>query len=108
MSETCFKVLSAGPMVSFQDEGRIGFSRYGVPQSGAMDMLAFKAAKTVLSTIIDTSHIDISAIEISLGGLELICEKGEITLALSGGEFALKLNGVSLPSWSVLKCKEEI
>ena len=38
------RILSAGPGVTLQDEGRRGFLRYGVTPAGPMDADAFLAA----------------------------------------------------------------
>jgi len=41
-------VIFAGPLVTFQDAGRAGNLRYGVPPSGPMDRVAFEAAQMAL------------------------------------------------------------
>ncbi len=42
------KILKAGFFTTIQDEGRFGFSKYGVPRSGAMDKLSFEFANSLL------------------------------------------------------------
>lgn len=93
MSVARFKVTFAGPLVSFQDGGRIGHMRFGVPASGPMDRFGFAAAHAMLSRDAGT------AIEISLGGLVLECTDGAVTCALAGAAFSL--NG-SEPGWQVV------
>ena len=66
MKTARFKVSFAGPLVSFQDKGRIGHLRFGVSSSGPMDRLAHRAAHA----LVGNSNAG-SAIEVSLGGLIL-------------------------------------
>ncbi|WP_299607166.1 biotin-dependent carboxyltransferase family protein [uncultured Aquimarina sp.] len=42
------EILSSGMYTTIQDRGRFGFSKYGVPQSGAMDKRSFKLANALL------------------------------------------------------------
>lgn len=83
-----FRVNFAGPHVSFQDAGRVGHLRFGVPRSGPMDRLSFAAANAALGNDLDTT-----AIEISLGGLMLECLEGQMSLALAGGDFGAQQDG---------------
>ncbi len=43
------KVLTSGFLTTIQDEGRFGFSKYGVPKSGAMDQLSYHYANLLLN-----------------------------------------------------------
>ncbi|ABD55721.1 biotin-dependent carboxyltransferase family protein [Jannaschia sp. CCS1] len=83
MSVARFKVLFAGPLVSFQDGGRFGHMRFGVPASGPMDRFGFAAVHAMLN------QPEAAAIEISLGGLVLECVDGSVTCAVAGGAFSL-------------------
>lgn len=93
MNVARFKVTFAGPLVSFQDAGRSGHMRFGVPKSGPMDRFGFAAAHAMLGIDAGTS------IEISLGGLVLECTQGAVTCALAGAAFSL--NGAE-PGWQVV------
>lgn len=42
------KIIKAGLFTTIQDEGRFGFSKFGVPRSGAMDKLSFGLANSLL------------------------------------------------------------
>ncbi len=84
------RILAAGPGVTLQDEGRRGFLRYGVTPAGPMDADAFLAATRCAGTE--------AAIEVSLGGVELAVEEGEIGVAVCGGNFDVRLDGRPLPS----------
>lgn len=83
MTMARFKVVFAGPLVSFQDAGRTGHMRYGVPGSGPMDRFALAAVHAMLG------QPSCTAIEVSLGGLVLECIEGAVTCGVAGGAFTL-------------------
>lgn len=89
-------VRHAGPHVSVQDDGRPGLMRYGVPQSGPMDRLAFAAANLALG-----NPADAPGIEVSMGGLVLECRSGAVGFAVAGGGFILDHAGQRRGSWQV-------
>ncbi|WP_341861964.1 biotin-dependent carboxyltransferase family protein [Gymnodinialimonas sp. 57CJ19] len=97
MSVARLKVSFAGPLVSFQDAGRAGVMRFGVPASGPMDRFSFAAAHAMLGQPTGT------AIEVSLGGLVLECTEGAVTCAVAGGAFDIARTG---PGWQVLTLQE--
>jgi biotin-dependent carboxylase-like uncharacterized protein len=96
MREARLTVTACGPLVSYQDGGRFGMLRFGVPASGAMDRFAHAAAQTALGR-----PQGATAIEVSLGGLELVCAVGEVTCCVTGGGFQVVLNGAVGPAWCV-------
>ncbi|WP_159591925.1 5-oxoprolinase/urea amidolyase family protein [Chelativorans xinjiangense] len=85
-------IHSAGPGVTLQDGGRHGYLRFGVTAAGPMDPLAHATANLALG-----NERDATAIEISLGGVELSCEKAALDIALAGGDFTIILDGKRLP-----------
>jgi len=96
MAEARLTVRACGPLVSYQDAGRFGMMRFGVPASGPMDRLAHAAALAALGSAQGST-----AIEVSMGGLELLCESGELTFGIAGGGFLVRHAGASAPSWCV-------
>ena len=96
MREARLTVRACGPLVSYQDGGRFGMLRFGVPASGAMDRLAHAAAQIALGR-----PEGATAIEVSLGGLALVCDTGEVPCCVTGGGFQVVLNGAVSPSWCV-------
>jgi 5-oxoprolinase (ATP-hydrolysing) subunit C len=84
-------VLRAGPGATIQDGGRHGYLRYGVTPAGPMDWVAFRTANSALGN--DCA----AAIEVSTGGLEVICEGAPLALAFAGGAFLWRRDGVLLP-----------
>ncbi|MDB4223983.1 biotin-dependent carboxyltransferase family protein [Granulosicoccus sp.] len=97
MPSTRFKVIFAGPLVSFQDGGRPGHMRYGVPSSGPMDRLAHTTANIAVG---NTSTP--TAIEVSMGGIVLECLAGTTTIAVVGGGFQVECGPIKTESGTVL------
>ena len=96
MGSAGFIVTQVGPHVSIQDSGRPGLMRFGVPVSGPMDRTAFTIANAALGNATVPPGI-----EISMGGLQLDCVEGSVTIALAGGGFQAEIDGSSFGSWAV-------
>jgi len=94
-------VRFAGPLVSFQDAGRPGNMRFGVPESGPMDRISHAAANVALGN--DASA---TAIEVSMGGLTLEALSGPVTIGIVGGAFRVEYQGIKLASWVVLTLQQ--
>jgi len=101
MAEAVFSVSFAGPLVTFQDAGRPGNMRCGVPASGPMDRLALEAAHAALGNAADQS-----AIEISLGGLVLQCTDSAVIVSITGRDFVIQHGGQKFTSWTVLTVRK--
>jgi biotin-dependent carboxylase-like uncharacterized protein len=101
VSEPILRVLSAGPGATLQDGGRHGYLRFGVTAAGAMDQLAHATANLAVG-----NPGDATAIEISVGGIEVTAECASLSVAIAGGEFALSLDGRPLPPAVVLNLEE--
>lgn len=83
-STAIFTVTFAGPHTSFQDAGRFGSMRFGVPASGPMDRLAHAAANLAIG-----NPSDATAIEMARGGLVMTCDAGAVTVAVTGGDMVV-------------------
>jgi len=92
------RVVSVGPGVTLQDGGRRGYLRYGVTAAGPMDPLAFATANLAVGC----AH-DAPAIEVSLGGVELAVEGGDLSVAVAGGVFRLVFDGREFTSPAVVR-----
>lgn len=90
-------ILQAGPHVTYQDGGRLGLMRYGVPASGAMDRKALAIANVALG-----NPPGATGVEGSFGGLSLLCRKGPVSLAITGGGFIVTRNETRLGSWATV------
>jgi 5-oxoprolinase (ATP-hydrolysing) subunit C len=85
-------ILRAGAGATIQDGGRFSYRRYGVTPAGPMDWAAFRTANLALG-----NPPDLAALEIGLGGIELVCEEAIVPVAFCGSAFAWTHNGKSLP-----------
>jgi biotin-dependent carboxylase-like uncharacterized protein len=96
-SEAILRVLSAGPGATLQDAGRHGYLRFGVTAAGPMDSLAHATANLAVG-----NPAGATALEISVGGIEVTADIAPLHVAIAGGAFALSLDGRPLPSAVVL------
>ena len=94
---TALVVRACGPMTTLQDSGRIGWQRYGVSNSGAMDRLALAAANALVG-----NPPGAAAIEFILLGGSFGVEGGSARVALAGAPFALTQEGERIPSHASL------
>ncbi|MBV8602157.1 MAG: biotin-dependent carboxyltransferase family protein [Candidatus Eremiobacteraeota bacterium] len=91
------RILNAGPGTTIQDRGRFGYLRYGVVESGPMDWIAYELANRALE-----NPPSAAALEIALGGIEIVCEERAERVAFAGGGFAWERDGKRLPSAAVV------
>lgn len=96
------RILSAGPGATLQDGGRRGYLRFGVTGAGPMDPLAFATANRAADAAADAP-----AIEVSLGGLELTAQGGDLSVAIAGGAFKVSLDGRALPAAALVRLKPD-
>jgi antagonist of KipI len=87
------KVISAGPLTTVQDQGRLGYERFGVPQSGAMDWFALWAANRLVGNLPEAAGL-----EFILQGPEL-CPAMDCLVAVAGHGFSLTVGGRRVGAW---------
>jgi allophanate hydrolase subunit 2 len=87
------KIISAGPGVTLQDAGRRGWLRFGVTGAGPMDRVSMATANLAVGAPPGST-----AIEISLGGIELTADGAMLPIAIAGGGFEISLDDARLPS----------
>ena len=83
-------VLQPGLLTTLQDEGRLGYQKYGVPVAGAMDSLALHTANLLAGNDMGEACLEITGLGPSLRF------ETPVAFALSGGEFAPTLDGKPL------------
>ena len=86
------KILAAGPGVTLQDAGRRGYLRFGVTGAGPMDRPAMATVNRAVGAAAGAT-----AIEISLGGLDVTAEGTPLQIAIAGGGFDISLDEQRLP-----------
>lgn len=94
------KVLKSGFYVSVQDLGRKGFAKFGVPNSGAMDLYSFKLGNHLLG-----NHLNCASIEIAYGNAKFQFTKPTL-ICVTGADFNAVLNGNSIVLNKVLSIQK--
>lgn len=93
---SALEILSISPSATIQDQGRVGFLRYGVTSSGAMDMFALAEGQALLGNGTDDAAIEFA----EFGGR--FKATGPLAVATSGAMMALKLNDIPVGRRQVL------
>ncbi len=88
-----FEVLEPGILTSIQDLGRYGFSQFGVPPSGALDLFSFRAG----NLLVGNSEGE-ACCETAIMGLKLRALR-EVVIAVTGGDLSPMLNAERLEMW---------
>jgi biotin-dependent carboxylase-like uncharacterized protein len=94
------KIMKTGPGTSIQDLGRIGFSQFGVPYSGAMDLKAFSWINHLLKNKADDAVLEISqpGFKAEFDAPTLIC--------LAGAKADCNLNAKPVSSFGLIPIQE--
>ncbi|WP_449355470.1 biotin-dependent carboxyltransferase family protein [Virgibacillus natechei] len=95
-SQQLFHVIKPGILTTFQDLGRPGYQRYGVPVSGAMDRFALQ-----LANILAGNPRSAACLEITLLGPVLeACTP--LTISITGADLEAKINEKTIPLWTTV------
>ena len=87
-------------IMSIQDEGRSGFFRFGLPESGPVDWWAFRAANRLVN-----NSPDRAAVEIGFSDAAMRIEK-EVIMSVCGTGYRISINGRQLPLWMAFLARE--
>lgn len=90
------RCVNPGALATVQDAGRMGYQRYGVPPSGAVDLFTFHIANALVG-----NDPDEAAVEFTLTGGSWTVEGGACRVAVAGA-FPVALNGTTLPAFRAL------
>jgi len=85
------KVISAGLGVSIQDLGRIGFRKYGVPVSGALDRKALAIANILVGNDVDEACIELFQSTASFKAMD------DLIIAITGAKIQVTVNNEKIP-----------
>ncbi|SDQ24296.1 biotin-dependent carboxylase uncharacterized domain-containing protein [Virgibacillus salinus] len=101
-SEKIFRVIKPGVLTTFQDLGRAGYQKFGVPVSGAMDTFALQIANILVG-----NQRSAACLEVTLVGPQLeMTAPDPITVALTGAELEPKLNDNSIRMWKTFRMEK--
>lgn len=99
--EELFFVKKAGLLTTFQDTGRTGYQRFGVPVSGAMDQFALQVANILVG-----NPRTFVCMEVTFIGPELtVCAKDPVMIAITGADLEPKVNGRNIPMWQSFRAQ---
>ena len=85
------EILKLTGQATFQDKGRVGFQKFGVSKSGAVDLFALAEGQAVLS-----NKKNCTALELQLGGGQFKCLSA-VWLAATGGEMEIFVDNNPVP-----------
>ncbi len=88
-----FEVLEPGMLTTIQDLGRYGFSQFGVPPSGALDIFSFRVANLLVG-----NPEGEACLETTIMGFKLKALK-EVVIAVTGGDLSPTQNGEPMEMW---------
>jgi biotin-dependent carboxylase-like uncharacterized protein len=82
-----FEVVKPGLLTTVQDLGRVGYQKYGVPTSGAMDRTAFRAANLLLDNEEELAGLEATAAGPTLRAL------ADLTVVIVGADMQPLVDG---------------
>jgi len=88
------EVLEANGLATIQDSGRIGWRKFGVPTSGAMDAFALRSANLLTGNAPKCAAIEIGLGDITLRALH------DCVVSVAGVGFGLSVYIWDFPLWS--------
>ncbi|HHY76980.1 MAG TPA: biotin-dependent carboxyltransferase [Clostridiales bacterium] len=94
------RIVKPGLFTTIQDNGRIGFQRYGMPVAGAMDDFSFRVANILVGNdqyeaVLEATFMG-PTIEIGFDGF----------IAITGANMSPKLNGKEIKMWRSIQVRQ--
>lgn len=87
------EILSPGPLTTVQDEGRLGFGRFGVPQSGAVDPLSLRVGNLLVGNSESDAGLEMTVIGARIKALT------DVAIAVTGADLQPAINGQPIEMW---------
>ena len=91
------RVLHPGLMTTIQDQGRIGYRKFGVPNSGPMDAIASRMGNALLN-----NDVSCAQLEMAMSGPRLEFQTAT-KIVITGGRLSPSINDRSVSNYKVLK-----
>lgn len=92
-------IASHSLVTTIQDLGRVGYQKYGINVSGAMDPLSLRAANLLVG-----NEEGAGAIEMTLIGPDMTFEEDTL-LALTGADLSPNIKGIPVPMYRPVAVK---
>jgi antagonist of KipI len=88
-----FKIIHPGILTTYQDIGRSGFRKFGIPQSGAIDVQALRTANLLVGN--RESQV---GLEVTLQGLKMVALRS-LLVAVAGADLQFTINSEYYRPW---------
>lgn len=95
-----FSVEKPGVYTTYQDLGRTGYLKYGVPASGALDSFALQVGNILVG-----NQRNSAGLEITMQGPELVAEADSV-IAITGADLSPMINGERIHMWKSHRIKK--
>jgi len=95
-----FSVDKPGLYTTYQDLGRVGYLKYGVPASGALDRFALQVGNLLVG-----NERGAAGLEVTMQGPELIAQESFV-MAVTGGDLSPMINGKRIALWKSVLIKK--
>lgn len=92
-----FEILDAGLLTTVQDLGRHGYQRYGVSQSGVMDVFSARIANELVGNLKEDALLEMTLKGTSIKFLQ------EMVIAITGAECEAYINDKKIELWRSYK-----
>lgn len=89
-----------GLLTTVQDLGRFGYGKLGIPEAGAMDGFALRAANLLVGNPPNAAGLEMTVIGPTLWFLT------EQVIAICGGDLGAELNGYPCPTWEAVPVRQ--
>ena len=96
MKYEILKLINQPIFSTIQDEGRIGFEQFGVPNSGSGDKMSFRLGNLLMS-----NNISDASIEILYGNISFEC-LNDTQICITGSDMSPRLNGMPIKMWQIV------
>lgn len=92
-------IKTPGGYTTVQDLGRLGFARFGVPVSGALDSFSARIANLLVGND-ETAPL----LELTVMGPSVVIQ-ADMEFALTGAEMSVTLNKAPVPQWTSVRAE---
>ena len=96
MKYEILKLINQPIFSTIQDEGRVGFEQFGVPNSGSGDKISFR-----LGNLLMNNNISDASIEILYGNISFEC-LNDTQICITGSDMSPRLNGMPIKMWQIV------
>lgn len=92
-------IIKSGLLTTVQDQGRMGFQQFGIPQSGAMDIYSLQLA----NLLVGNNRYE-ACLEITLLGPTIKFQDSRV-FAITGADFKATLNGKPVKQYQTIQAQ---